>query len=78
MYRDTSLTSAIKHLREHQKKLQASSTRIEEMLKQLTEAQKVNEATGTKHIPRVLSVSTVLLVLLVYFCSVKFCAEDYP
>ena len=48
------------------------------MLKQLTEAQKVNEATGTKHIPRALSVSTVLLILLVYFCSVKFCAEDYP
>ena len=43
LYRDTLVINAIKHLREHQKKLQASPFRIKEMLKQLTEAQKVNE-----------------------------------
>ena len=73
-YRDTSVTSAIKHLREHQKKLQASSNRIEEMLKQLTETQKVNEATATKHIPRALSVSVLFILIL----SLLFRTEDYP
>lgn len=75
LYRDTSITNAIKHLREHQKKLQASSTRIEEMLKQLTEAPKVND-TRTKHIPRALSVSTVLFVLTVQCCFVKRIVHD--
>ena len=48
------------------------------MLKQLTEAQKVNETTGTKHIPRALSVSTVLFILTVYRCFVKLSTEDSP
>lgn len=68
LYRDTSVINAIKHLREHQKKLQASSSRIEEMLKQLMEAQKSNETIGTKRISRVLSVRTVLFVLTIYCC----------
>ena len=46
------------------------------MLKQLTETQKVNEATATKHIPRGLSVSTVLFILIVYFNFVQRIIHD--
>ena len=45
----------IKILREHQKKLQASSTRIEEMLKEITTS-KENDVKRA-NIPRALSVS---------------------
>ena len=36
LYSNTPVINAVKHLREQQKKLQVSSERIEEMLKQLT------------------------------------------
>ena len=58
LYSNTPVINAVKHLREQQKKLQASSERIEEMLKQLTEDHGKSGASVTRHsIPRALSVS---------------------
>ena len=52
------MANAVKQLREQQRKLQASSTRIEEMLKQLTENQPERGRSSMRQsIPRALSVS---------------------
>ena len=58
--RDSSVTSAVRQLREQQKKLQASSSRIEKLLQQLND--KCGESTQSlvtrQSIPRELSVSS--------------------
>ena len=56
------MVNAIKQLREQQRKLQASSTRIEEMLKQLTENQpECGRSLIRQSIPRALSVSFIYM-----------------
>ena len=56
------MVNAIKQLREQQRKLQASSTRIEEMLKQLTENQpECGQSSIRQSIPRALSVSFIYM-----------------
>ena len=52
-------------LRDQQRILQASSVRIEEMIKSFTSSNKENTSMSTKqsHIPRALSVSNYLAVL---------------
>lgn len=64
---DTSVTNAVKHLRDQQRKLQASTARIEDMLKQLTENHEKNVTASVTRpgIPRALSVSKLVCGLMI-------------
>ena len=68
------VTHEIRRLREQQRKLQASASRIEETLKQLTTSQEQNFSSSSRkvQIPRPLSVRqqvrSCVVDVLMYFC----------